>query len=366
MPSEARLLARYRDGALIREVTGIEHHDHLEVRDSCAGEGVLVARIPLITLPPLNARAQTRPRGRGSALSRATRAERGRTRPAPRAQTTKESPMHTAKPTLSANRVLKTLGAYRDPQGTRRTLLMVRSGKGSTLVIDRRDGPDSDMRLVGHLASDESIDAAHTLAKLYRDDPTHGRCRALQLEDLYTTPYERPQPIDTDAELADAGGKRYRLAKVSDRGNSADAAAWSWVTIGPHGRYAPVTLRDVIGAVEEYDPARRMTVALLARDEPGTSKLRDELRRLDHGNRVLVRGLRERAVAAVERGDVTWTTLAQRVQSTTSARAETTYVQRRLGLRPEQPGGLCARWMNHDTFMRFAAALGVDPYVVGV
>ena len=277
----------------------------------------------------------------------------------------------TANP-LESGRVL---GCYQDEEGARRTILAIDGVEGNTLVVDHSDGAVSDVRLVDHILADEpvldpSIDNATLIAELYLADPSRGCCRALCLSDL------RPQQAELEAlafadVLSAPDGTRYRL----DAGEL-DAAQRSlrWSADGDRGRWAVVSLRSVIGAVDAYEPARSMTVAALAyhrgRDtNVQVSTLAAELRSLDRGAFVLSHCLREAAQRAVARGEVSWSQLALRCGHSHAVHGghqcgDTSWLKRRLGIMPDTSTGCTTPWIRSETLALIARALGVDPVSV--
>lgn len=103
----------------------------------------------------------------------------------------------------------------------------------------------------------------------------------------------------------DSAGRWYRLRAVSDDGCSS-SDRWT----RSHSRtktadFELITLRDVVGALESYEPAREVTVIALNahRDDRhiSTKQLGEGLSRLLRSAHVLNRGLREAVDRLVRR-----------------------------------------------------------------
>jgi hypothetical protein len=280
-------------------------------------------------------------------------------------------------PTLSTQRerepartgAQRELGRYRDERGFMHTLITIAAARGATLVVDRRD-LDLDTRLVARIepgeAADASIDNAALIARHYLLDPCRGRPRALRLEDLKSLP-PVPAPPQSPSVLPHEDGRSFRLQAVPARGTR----ELRWV-IARGGRGSRcVSLRDVVGALEAYEPARSMTIAALARTEraPGLSRtaLRAELRRLERSPTVLNRGLREALIEIVERRRLlTWSEVASRAGHRHGGHGDTSWVKRRAGLLSDGPRGRTP-WVHHAVLAAIARrGLGIDPSSVEI
>jgi hypothetical protein len=281
---------------------------------------------------------------------------------------------HTEQDPLADGHVL---GSYQDPEGALRSVLAIDGEDGSTLVIDRRDGAISDIRLVDQILVDEpvlddSIDNARLVAKLYLSDPSRGRCRPLRLSDLRGDEAEAEPPVASDT-LTAADGRRFRL-HADEVGGAARTLRWG--AVRSDGSHRTVSLRTVVGALEDYEPARSMTIAALARYGRRTEGVRvcvlaAELRGLDRGAFVLNRGLREAAIGIVAQGEVSWSEIAFRCGRKHAVGAghecgDTSWLKRRLGLMPESSTGRVTPWLRVETLALIACALGVDPVSVEV
>jgi hypothetical protein len=133
-----------------------------------------------------------------------------------------------------------------------------------------------------------------------------------------------------------------------------------------------VGLREVIARFESYEPMRSHTLAALAHQEGGSSRLglgtlRGELRRLQCSPVVLNRGLREAVLGAVAERGLSMSEIALRcghVKRDAGGRVsgETSWLARRIGLRPESGRRAPGRWIHSDVLALIAwRGLGVSP-----
>ncbi len=270
------------------------------------------------------------------------------------------------------------LGVYADPEsGEARELVTVRGAGGSTLLIDRRASTYADARLIAHLAADEPPDNAHIICEMYLADETRGRCRRVTPQDLElhppipSPPTSRAAPQPSDTPLLAATGDRYRIRAVCD-GDHGRALRWTRTRHdGPEDDFAVLTLRDVVGGLEDYEPARALTIAALAdpdgRNCSSVCALRAELRRLDDSSIRLNRRLREAVQRTVARGDVTLSEIALRCGRLKRDRrgnvsGETSWLMRRIGVLPEGGETTPTPWIHSDTLALIAReGLGAYP-----
>jgi hypothetical protein len=274
------------------------------------------------------------------------------------------------------------LGRYTDERGRHRELVCRPGAGGSRLVIDRIGAMASDERLVAHLAADEPPENASIIASLYLADRRPRRCRRLEREDLAADPlslfeHQRGDGSTDTAEAAsrphvDRGGRRYEL-RASSAGMGILELRWRCAACHDHpGQGEIVTLREVVGRLERYEPARTLTVrALGGRTQDSsisTTALRDELARLNASRIVLNRGLREAVLAAIERDGLSLSEIAIRCGRMKRGRdgslisGETSWLGRRIGQLPEGGGDTPTPWIHSDTLALIARqGLGVAP-----
>lgn len=270
------------------------------------------------------------------------------------------------------------LGVYADPEsGEARELATVRGAGGSTLLIDRLAWTYADARLIAHLAADEPPENAHIICEMYLADKTRGRCRRVTPQDLElylpipSTPTSRAALPPSDTPLLAATGDSYRIRAVSD-GDHAPALRWTGTRHdSPEDDFAVLTLRDVVGALEDYEPARALTITALAdpdgRNCSSVCALRAELRRLDDSSIRLNRRLREAVQRSVARGEVTLSQIALRCGRLKRDRrgnvsGETSWLMRRIGVLPEGGEATPTPWIHSDTLALIAReGLGAYP-----
>ncbi|HYB23696.1 MAG TPA: hypothetical protein VED41_07855, partial [Solirubrobacteraceae bacterium] len=210
----------------------------------------------------------------------------------------------------------RVLARYVDGAGCGREVVTRRGAAGSTLVIDRERSTHGDARLVAHIAADEPAENAALVCRRYLQDAAVGRggCRPLNAEDANTAPFVVPWEPDASASaLADAAGvvdrlgRSYALDLVHSR-LSIPELRWCRCERNPKRgielRGGPVSVREVIGSLESYEPVCTLTGRALSThardDEVSTTVLRAELARVQASPIVLNRGLREAVLSAVD------------------------------------------------------------------
>lgn len=261
------------------------------------------------------------------------------------------------------------LGSYAAADGERE-LLAVALPDGCTLVLDSLAGSIRDARVVGRIAPDEPAGNARLLGRLYLADPARGRCRALHAADLAPAcSPERPAPDPSlPMSLRDRDGRHYAVGEHVS--GALTQLRWARAVEGEDDAASPVSLREVVGALEAYEPARAFTLLALSahaeRPSPCTRRLREELARLDASPIVLNRGLRE-AVQRVVGTGVSMSEIAARCGRLKRDRAgscsgETSWLARRVGLLAEGGQSAPTPWIHSDTLALIAReGLGVSP-----
>jgi hypothetical protein len=268
------------------------------------------------------------------------------------------------------------LGRYTNSDGDAREIILINTSDARRLVIDRSTSQHDDVRLVGELAAEEPNQNAELLAALYLDDETRGRCRPVHPEDLQPKPtspaLEHSKDRDAVAAAVQAGGAQYALVAIPSEPSGPSELRWARVpddTDNPT-QPMPVTLRDVVGQAESYEPASSMTATALAhhRDDAdiSTVRLAAELHRLLNSTIVLNRGVREAVKRDVATGDLSLSAIAHRCGRVKQDRrgnssGETSWLARRIGEMPEGNGHLTP-WIHSDTLALIARdGLGRDP-----
>src|SRR5262249_38318797 len=157
--------------------------------------------------------------------------------------------------------------------------------------------------LIAHLAADEPRGNAELACSLYLESqPGRGPlCRPLTAEDLLVAPFapsagEPGFALRAQVSLATGGGRAYRIELVAGRMRIDELR---WCRVAP--AWSVVSLRDVVGDLEDYQPACATTLAAVRAfaDAPvSTSVLAVELARVQGSAIVLNRRLREAVVTA--------------------------------------------------------------------
>jgi hypothetical protein len=137
-----------------------------------------------------------------------------------------------------------------------------------------------------------------------------------------------------------------------------------------------VSTREVVAALESYEPIRAITTGALARarceHELSTAVLRAELTRVQLSPIVLNRGLREATVARIEREGLSLSEIATRCgrvkhDAAGNQSGETSWLARRLGLLPEGGRDAPTPWIHSDVLALIARrGLGISPREVEV
>jgi hypothetical protein len=269
---------------------------------------------------------------------------------------------------------------YLDPEGRARELIALPGHGGSVLLLDRDAATLRDRRLVAHLAADEPRSNAELVCRHYLADVNGRWCRRVSREDLELSPFAEkhgdPQGSkrgqhEHETHIEDQVGNTYRLAlppgerpvlqmRWSRRASEADTSCWE-----------QASLREVVGAVENYEPACTVTKhAFALHDEDpcvSLTRLRCEFNRLLASPVVLNRGLREAVLRAIQRGDTSMSEIALRCGVVKRDRrgkvsGETSWLARRIGIMPEGGETTITPWIHSDVLATIAReGLGVSP-----
>ena len=271
---------------------------------------------------------------------------------------------------------VKPLASYLDADARPRELLAVPGRGGSVLVLDRDAITLGDRRLLAHLAPDEPSENAALVCRLYLNDAAGRWCRRVEPSDLELTPFAPPEcgaqsdPAGLDVRVR-ACGFVYRLGPILGERTTTQLRWSRRSSSGDMREWEQVKLRDVVGALESYEPVRTLTERALARhrDDPRvlSTRLRDEFERLCASPIVLNRGLREAVLDAVERRGMTMSEIALRCGIVKRDRhgnpsGETSWLARRAGLMPEGGARSTTPWIHSDVLAAIARrGLDVSP-----
>jgi hypothetical protein len=257
---------------------------------------------------------------------------------------------------------------------------------GSVLVVDRDAMTFGDRRLVAHIGGDEPAENARLICEQYLAD-TRGRwCRLVTPEDLQLIPYPEEddpyiqEPEDADSRegeppdsnvMVDRHSRFYHLELVPTRMSIPEMR---WQQYPPEGHAGPprvLSVRDVIAALESYEPVRALTRKVLIRHrrDPkiSVSVLRGEMERVCASRIVLNRGLREAVLATAEAKSLSMSEIAMRCgrvkyDSRGNVSGETSWLSRRLGLAPEGGENSPTPWVHSDVLALIARrGLGISP-----
>jgi hypothetical protein len=300
------------------------------------------------------------------------------------------------------------LGRYTGADGRSRELVAIDSRAGSVLVIDRDAITLADRRLVAHIAPDEPPSNVSLVCELYLADGAGRRCRPVVRADLEHLPGQEPGVDEALAheppasEPSDARGRLYRI-ETRLAGRSSELR---WVRLhttttelarpkepAPRREAAPrrevarpskagrpreagprqevVSVREVVGSVQSYEPVRALTLAAIGAhaSDPGVSvvKLRAELARLEASPIVLNRGLREALLRALRVQELSMSEIARRCgrvkrDSRGNESGEASWLGRRAGLLPEAGAAEPTPWVHSEVLGLIARrGLGLSP-----
>jgi hypothetical protein len=275
-------------------------------------------------------------------------------------------PNNSTPPTLatSAAGSERTLAAY-DAGGHPRLVCVEDAADGSLLVVDRRSRDLTDARLVARIAPDEPPLNARIVCDHYLVHPR--ACRPLTDADLGAHAVAGDvadlDRLDIEAPLEGRDGVRFQLAVCAG-----DPPELRWVR--DRGE-RPVSIRSVVGTVEDYEPARTLSLAAVARHRrtPGVTitTLGTELRRLGGSRIVLNRLLRETVLETIRAHGLSMSAIALRCgrvkrDGRGNVSGETSWLARRIGLLPAGGDAAPTPWIHSDVLALIARrGLGIDP-----
>ena len=278
----------------------------------------------------------------------------------------------------------RVLARYADSAGRDREIVTRAGYFGSVLLIDRDLASRADHRLLAHLAPDEPSENAALICRDYleaRPDPR--RCRLVTEEDAQTNPLTvLARATQDSAALAvqpaprDSAGRTYALELVSGRASIPELRWGCREGLGETANLRTVSLREVIGNVEHYEPVCSITEATLALRRGGgevsISALEAELLRVRESPIVLNRSLREAVLLRIEQHGQSMSEIALRCGRVKRDRrgnesGETSWLARRIGLLAEGGQGAPTPWIHSDVLALIARqGLGISPREVEV
>jgi len=248
-----------------------------------------------------------------------------------------------------------------------RELVLLDGAAGSRLLIDRREFDGGDARLLAHLAADEPEANARVVCSEFLADRWRG-ARRLRSSDFRTRPEGCRESLDDPfyrpAVLSDAAGRRYFL-----RADGRPAELRWYRRSG--GTLCCLSVREVIGALEAYDPVCSISRAAVARFRAdrnvSVATLAVELRRVESSPIVLNRRLREAVLEAVGEHGMSLSAIAMacgriKHDNRGNGSGETSWLARRVGLLPSSRGATPNPWVHSATLALIARdGLGIAP-----
>ena len=147
-----------------------------------------------------------------------------------------------------------------------------------------------------------------------------------------------------------------------------------WQRVDAGGALRPVSVRDVVAAMQSYEPVLTSTVRALAlhagQPEVSTSTLRAELTRVLESPIVLNRLLREAVLQRIAGRGLSMSEIAIRCGRTKRDRngnesGDTSWLARRLGLLPDAGQQTPTPWVHSDVLALIArSGLALSPHEV--
>jgi hypothetical protein len=248
-------------------------------------------------------------------------------------------------------------------------LVLLPGAGGSRLLVDRREADGAGARLLAHLHRDEPDGNAALVCREFLAESCRS-ARALCDADFSEVPGDDRRTAGETyrpAVLTDGLGCRYFLRGC---GNPAELR-WHRESRRRSGLARRLSARDVVGALEAYEPVCTMTRAAVARyrydRSVSVAALSVELRRIEESPIVLNRQLREAVLTAVQDFGVSFSAIAMacgRVKHDHrgNGSGETSWLARRVGLLPSTPGARPNPWVHSDTLALIAReGLGIAP-----
>jgi hypothetical protein len=263
------------------------------------------------------------------------------------------------------------LGDYVDQvSANRRRIVAVTRSDQSVLLLDAPGSGIAGARVLAHLTPDEPHENARILCSMYLADPTRGQCRAINAGDLLPSAAPiapRPPRALSSEPLVDSHGRSYCL-RVLVNGQGLAELRW----IRSPGRAGsrdgePITLREVVGCLQDYRPARIASPEAIAQVKGhgvSTAELRGELARLMASPIVLNRALRERVQHQLDAGVLTLSEIAMRCgrvqrDQRGNGSGETSWLSRRIGLTCATGASEPSPWIHSDV-LALIARDGID------
>jgi hypothetical protein len=258
------------------------------------------------------------------------------------------------------------------------------------LVVDRDAATLGDRRLIAHLDADEPVANAALVCERYlEEDPgERRRCRRVLPEDLVTSPAaayaevwraqdgRQIEPGRNETQCSDRQGRTYRLGLLA---TDMSIPELRWLCHPPQAQDEaprPMKVREVVAALESYEPVRLLTLRALAQhredSEISTVMLRSELALIQESPIVLNRRLRHAVLLAVEHQGLSMSEIAIRCgrvkrDSKGNESGETSWLARRLGILPEGGADRRTPWIHSDVLALIARhGLGISPREVEV
>jgi hypothetical protein len=171
--------------------------------------------------------------------------------------------------------------------------------------------------------------------------------------------------------VEDVDGQAYRLAVVPGERSTAQMRWCRLSERTSEPRWERTSLREVVGALQCYEPMRTLTRRAIVLHGEGSevtvTRLSSEFDRLCASPVVLNRGLREAVLHAIRHGGTNMSEIALRCGVVKRDRrgntsGETSWLARRIGIMPEGGETRITPWIHSDVLATIAReGLGISP-----
>jgi hypothetical protein len=267
-----------------------------------------------------------------------------------------------------SRRVTAVVIANHVEDGARRQLITLPVGEHRLLIDRPLEGGAA--RLVARLAPDEPNGNARLIARMYLADPQRASCRTLTRTDLQPAGKAASDQgqVVWETPLVAGIGRTFQIRATDATGIT--CIRWSELDTR-NGEAQVVSLRHVVGRLEDYQPAVAMSTAAIETFHGDRAHsvvaLRTELDRLVNSRIVLNRRLRELVQSAVSREQATMSEIAMRCGRTRNGNrgrlcGETSWLARRIGALPEAGESHPTPWVHIEVLALIARdGLGIAP-----
>lgn len=268
----------------------------------------------------------------------------------------------------ASRRITAVVIANHVEDGARRQLITISVGEHRLLIDRPLEGGAA--RLLARLAPDEPAGNARLIARMYLADLQRASCRTITRTDLQPAGKAASDQgqVAWETPLVAGIGRTFQIRATDTAGIT--SIRWSELDTST-GEAQVVSLRHVVGRLEDYQPAVAISSAAIEAFNGDRARsvvaLRIELDRLVNSRIVLNRRLRELVQSTVSREQATMSEIAMRCGRTRNANhgrpcGETSWLARRIGALPEAGESHPTPWVHIEVLALIARdGLGIAP-----